>query len=97
MFDHQQNNKIIAKNTMVLYIRMLCTVGISFYTSRVILASLGVSDFGLYNVIGGLVSMFYMVTSTLSTAIGRFLTFELGKGDKEHLRTIFSTSINIQI
>lgn len=94
---HTTNNKRIAKNTLILYSRMLFTVGISFYTSRIILSSLGVSDFGLYNVIGGLVSMFYMVTSTLSSAISRFLTFELGKGDINNLRSTFSTSINIQL
>lgn len=82
---------------MILYLRMLCTVGISFYTSRVILSSLGVSDFGLYNVIGGLVSMFYMITSTLSAAISRFLTYELGQKDLKNLKNTFSTSINIQL
>lgn len=97
MTNTTENNKRIAKNTMILYFRMLCTVGISFYTSRVILSNLGVSDFGLYNVIGGLVSMFYMITSTLSAAISRFLTYELGQKDLKNLRNTFSTSINIQL
>lgn len=97
MTNTAENNKRIAKNTMILYFRMLCTVGISFYTSRVILSNLGVSDFGLYNVIGGLVSMFYMITSTLSAAISRFLTYELGQKDLKNLRNTFSTSINIQL
>ncbi len=97
MTNTAENNKRIAKNTMILYLRMLCTVGISFYTSRVILSNLGVSDFGLYNVIGGLVSMFYMITSTLSAAISRFLTYELGQKDLKNLRNTFSTSINIQL
>lgn len=97
MSSQAENNKRIAKNTFVLYLRMLTTVGISFYTSRVILSNLGVSDYGLYNIIGGLVSMFYMVTSTLSSAISRFLTYELGQNDKDNLRITFSTSINIQL
>ncbi len=97
MTNTAENNKRIAKNTMILYLRMLCTVGISFYTSRVILSNLGVSDFGLYNVIGGLVSMFYMITSTLSAAISRFLTYELGQKDLKNLKNTFSTSINIQL
>lgn len=97
MTNTAENNKRIAKNTMILYLRMLCTVGISFYTSRVILSNLGVSDFGLYNVIGGLVSMFYMITSTLSAAISRFLTYELGQKDLKNLKDTFSTSINIQL
>jgi len=94
MSDHSQNKRI-AKNTAILYLRMFLTVGISLYTTRVILDKLGVSDYGLYNVIGGFVSMFYMVTSTLTQAIGRFLTFELGKGDVERLKTTFSNAIII--
>lgn len=97
MSNETHDSKRLAKNTLVLYMRMLLTVGISFYTARVILAGLGVSDYGLYNVIGGFVAMFYMVTSTLSTAITRFLTFELGKGNVEKLRITFSTSINIML
>lgn len=97
MTNTTENNKRIAKNTMILYLRMICTVGISFYTSRVILSNLGVSDFGLYNVIGGLVSMFYMITSTLSSAISRFITYELGQNNLKNLKDTFSTSINIQL
>lgn len=58
------NNKRIAKNTLILYLRMFITVGVSLYTSRVVLANLGISDYGLYNVIGGFVSMFYMITAS---------------------------------
>ena len=61
MSIQSQNNKRLAKNTLILYARMLFTVGISFYSTRLILANLGVSDYGVYNVIGGFVSMFYMV------------------------------------
>lgn len=89
------NNKRIAKNTLILYVRMLFTVGISFYSTRLILANLGVENYGIYNVIGGFVSMFYMVTSTMTQAVSRFLTFDLGRGDIAKLQKTFSTSVNI--
>ena len=92
-----ENNKRIAKNTLYLYLRQLLVLAISLYTSRVVLAVLGVDDFGIYNVVGGVVAMFTIVTASLSQAISRYLTFELGKGDMSRLRTIFSTSVNIQI
>lgn len=95
MSNESQNNKRLAKNTLILYARMLFTVGISFYSTRLILVNLGVSDYGVYNVIGGFVSMFYMVTATMTQAVSRFLTFELGKGDEKRLQQTFSTSVNI--
>ena len=75
------NNKRIAKNTLLLYVRMLFMMIVSLYTSRVILKALGVEDFGIYNVVGGVVAMFSVISGSLSTAISRFITFELGKGD----------------
>lgn len=95
MPTHSENNKRLAKNTLLLYARMLLTVGISFYSTRLILANLGVDNYGIYNVIGGFVSMFYMVTSTMTQAVGRFLTFELGAGNEKKLQQTFSTSVNI--
>ena len=89
------NNKRIAKNTLILYLRMFITVGVSLYTSRVVLANLGISDYGLYNVIGGFVSMFYMITASLTQAVSRFITFELGKNDMKKLEDTFSTSVFI--
>ena len=91
------NNKRIAKNTLLLYVRMLFLMVVSLFTSRVILNTLGVEDFGIYNVVGGIVAMFTIISGSLTSAISRFLTFELGKGDKEKLKTIFSTSVNIQL
>lgn len=70
---------------------------VSLYTSRIVLEVLGVDDFGLYNVIGGVVTMFSLISGSLASSISRFLTFELGKGDKTQLQKIFSTSINIQL
>lgn len=92
----EEKSKRIAKNTLLLYARMLITMSVGLFTSRVILSSLGVADFGIYNVVGGFVGMFSIISSSLSSAIGRFITIELGKDNKEHLKTIFSTSINIQ-
>lgn len=94
---YQANNTRLAKNTLVLYGRTILTMIISLYTSRVILSALGVEDFGIYNVVGGLVAMFSIISGSLATSISRFITYELGNGNPERLRTIFSTSINIQI
>lgn len=91
------NNKRIAKNTLMLYFRMLVMMVVTFFTSRVILSTLGVEDFGIQNVVGGFVTMFSMLSGSLSTAISRFITFELGKGDLKKLATVFSTGVNIQI
>lgn len=95
MSTQTENNKRLAKNTLLLYGRMLLTVGISFYSTRLILDNLGIDNYGIYNVIGGFVSMFYMVTSTMTQAVSRFLTFELGTGNEKKLQQTFSTSINI--
>lgn len=97
MSDTSANNKRIAKNTLLLYVRMLFMMAVSLYTSRVILHTLGVEDFGIYNVVGGVVAMFSVISGSLSSAISRFITYELGKGDKEKLIRIFSSSVTIQI
>lgn len=93
----QQNNKRIAKNTLLLYFRMLLTMGVSLYTSRVVLQTLGVEDFGIYNVVGGVVAMFALLSGSLSAAISRFLTFELGKNDLEKVKSVFSSAVTIQL
>lgn len=95
--DTQSNNKRIAINTILLYGRMLLLMTISLFTSRINLHSLGVEDFGIYNVIGGVVAMFSMFSGALSVAISRNITYELGKGDKERLRKVFSIAVNIQV
>lgn len=91
------NNKRIAKNTALLYLRTFFVMLISLYTSRVILKALGVADYGIYQVVGGLVVMFQMVSGSLSAAISRFITYEIGKGNKDKLKTIFSTSVYVQL
>lgn len=97
MTDTAQNNKRIAKNTILLYIRMLFIMIISLFTSRINLQSLGAEDFGIYNVVGGVVAMFSVFSGSLATAISRFITFELGKNDNERLNKVFSTAVSIQI
>lgn len=95
--DTQSNNKRIAKNTLLLYFRMLFTMAVSLYTSRVVLDVLGLDDYGIYNVVGGVVAMFTVLSGSLTTSISRFITYELGHGDKEKLKRVFSTSVSIQI
>lgn len=97
MTDTSANNKRIAKNTLLLYFRMLFMMAVSLYTSRVVLNALGVEDFGIYNVVGGIVAMFSMLSGSLSAAITRFITYELGTGNKKNLKKIFSSSVTIQI
>lgn len=95
--ETQVNGKRIAKNTLLLYVRMIVIMLISLYTSRVVLRVLGVEDFGVYNVVGGAVGMMALLTASMGSAISRFLTFELGTGDKEKLHRVFCTSVNIQL
>lgn len=87
------NNKRIAKNTLLLYFRMLITMVVSLYTSRVVLHTLGVSGYGLYNVVGGVVTMFTFINGTLASGTQRFLTFELGTKNEERLRKVFNTAM----
>lgn len=91
------NNKRIAKNTLILYFRMLFSMLVSLYTSRVILQVLGVEDYGIYNIVGGFVAMFSLLSSSLSVSIQRFLTYELGQNNINRLSNVFSTSINLLI
>lgn len=97
MGNHSEDNKRIVKNTMLLYVRMGVMMIVSFFTARITLEALGVADYGINNVVGSLVSMFSLISSSLSSSVSRFITFGLGKGDKKELNTIFSTSVNIHI
>lgn len=97
MNNSSENNKRIAKNTLLLYFRMLFMMAVSLYTSRIVLHALGVEDFGIYNVVGGVVAMFSLLSGSLSTAISRFITYELGKGEQGNLNKIFSSAVTIQL
>lgn len=91
------DTKRIAKNTIAMYIRMAVMMVIGLYTSRVVLNVLGVADYGTYNVVGGVVSMFSLLTASMSASISRYLTFSLGKGDEGQLRRVFSVSLEVQM
>lgn len=95
MDNNQSNNKRIAKNTIALYIRMLFSMAVGFYTSRVILNVLGISDYGIYNVVGSVVSMFSFLSGSMSLSTSRFLTFELGKNNYQRFEELFKSSITI--
>lgn len=91
------SNRRIAKNTLVLYVRMIFMTLLGLFTSRIVLQTLGVSDYGVLSAVGGVISMMGILTKSLSKSISRHLTFELGKGDKEKLKDVFSTSVNVQL
>lgn len=95
MQDTSANNKRMAKNTMFLYFRMILIMGVTLYTSRVILDKLGVDDYGLYNVVGGVVGMLSFLNGTLSIGTSRFLTYELGAGNQSRLSVTFSTAFYV--
>lgn len=95
MINVSSNNKRIAKNTLLLYMRMLFLMAISLFTTRIILDALGVEDYGIYNVVGGFVTMFSVLSGGLSSATQRFLSFDLGRGDKEALNRTFSACVLI--
>lgn len=95
MSNLQSNNKRIAINTLMLYFRMFLTMGISLFTSRIILQSLGVDDYGIYNVVAGFVSMFTFINSAMTSATQRYITFAIGRGENTRINTVFSTCMNI--
>ena len=89
------SNKRIVKNTILLYLRMFFVMCIQLYTSRVVLQALGVEDYGIYNVVGGIVTMFAFLNAALNSSTQRYITFFLGKGDKNELQEVFSNCIFI--
>lgn len=95
--DTQKSNKTIARNTFFLYIRMLIIMVVTLYTSRVILQVLGINDYGLYQAVGGVVGFLSFISSALSTAASRFITFALGKEDDNELKNTFATTLTAQL
>lgn len=92
-----ENNKRIAKNTLLLYVRMLFTMAIGLYTSRVVLNTLGVTDYGIYNVVGGVIAMLGFLTSSMAAASSRFITFDLGRGDMAVMKRTFGNIKSIHL
>ena len=91
------NSTQLAKNTLALYVRTFFSMLISLYTSRIVLNTLGIADFGVYNVVGGVVIFFSFLNSAMASGTQRFLNYEMGKGSKEKLKIIFSTSLMIHL
>lgn len=91
------NNKRILKNTLFLYIRMIFTMGVNLYSSRIILDTLGIEDYGIYNIVAGVIVMFGFLNASMSGATSRFITFELGKGNRDSLLKTFTASLTVHI
>lgn len=96
MGTHQENNKRIAKNTIVLYVRMIFVLLVALYTSRVLLDVLGVEDYGVYNVVGGVVTMLGFFNGAMVSSTQRFFSFAIGQEDIEQLNRNYSTILLIQ-
>ncbi len=92
-----ERSRRIAKNTAMLYVRMIFTMFVSLYTSRIVLSTLGISDYGVYNVVGGVVSMFSFLNAAMANGTQRFLSYELGKGDTCQLKKVFSITLSIHM
>lgn len=97
MNGNQHRGARIAKNTLMLYVRMLVLMLVGLYTSRVVLEALGEDDMGIYSVVGGVVAMFTIISGALNSAVSRFITFEMGKGEKAQLNKVYSTAVTIQL
>ena len=97
MSSPSANNKRIAKNTFYLYIRLIVSLFVGLYVSRVVLDALGIKDYGIYNIVGGFVSMLAIFTGSITSAANRFITFELGRGDTEVLKKTFSTIVTLLV
>lgn len=91
------NNKVIVKNTTLLYIRMFVLMAINLYMSRVVLQCLGVTDFGIYGIVGSVVTLFSFMNSAMSTCTSRFLSFYIGKKDARAINEVFCASLNLYV
>lgn len=94
---NEQKSRRIARNTLMLYVRMFFLMLVGLYTSRVVLSALGENDYGIYNVVGGVVAMFAVISGALNSAVSRFITFEMGKGSEARMNRVYSTAVTIQI
>ena len=94
--NNANSNKRIAKNTFYLYVRMVIVLGVSLYSTRIVLRCLGIEDYGIYNVVCGFVSMFSFLNASLSTSTNRFYNYEIGKGNIEGVRDVYNNSFRIQ-
>ena len=97
MVNIEENNKRIVKNTLLLYVRMLFSMAVSLYTSRVVLNVLGVVDYGINNVVGGIIIMFAFLNSTMSVSTQRFLSFDIGRNDERMMNNTFNIAFVIHL
>ena len=97
MSTTSENNKRIAKNTLLLYFRMFIMMAIGLYTSRIVLNTLGISDYGIYNVVGGIITMLSFLNAAMVASSQRFISYELGRNDVQRLKNVFSTSVSIHL
>lgn len=97
MQENTANNKRIAKNTLMLYFRMLLTLAVGLYAARIVLQTLGASDYGLYNVVGGIVTLFTFISGTLATGTQRFLTYAIGENNDTKKKFVFSTASYLHV
>lgn len=97
MNETQSDNKRVAKNTILLYGRMILLLAVSLFTSRVVLSALGFEDYGIYNVVGGVVTMFSFINMALTNSTSRFITFSLGKGNLDDSRQVFNACLIVHI
>lgn len=97
MAETISNNKRIAKNTAFLYIRMVFVTLVTLYTARIVLQALGVVDYGIYNVVGGVVSLLTVLNSSMGAATQRYISFDLGQGNDEQLKKDFAACLNIYL
>lgn len=95
--NSNKNNRRIAQNTIFLYIRQFLTMAVALYTSRVVLQALGTVDYGIYNVVGGMVTMFSFLNSSLAQATQRFIAFGIEKDSIKEQQNIFSMLLNVHI
>ena len=97
MSDNSSSNRRIARNTIFLTIRMVIVLCVNLFSTRIVLESLGVEDFGIYSVVGGLVTMFTFLNTSMSNVIQRFFNYELGKNGQKGAQKVNITSLQIQL
>ena len=97
MTNNTSNNKTIAKNATFLYLRLFISIAINFISSRLVLQALGVSDYGIYNVVGGVIVLINFISSALSMSTSRFLSYSLGKQDKDLVHKTFCTAFILHL
>lgn len=97
MSDNSSNNKRIAKNTIYLYLRMFVTMAVGLFTSRIVLQTLGIDDYGIYNIVGGVVVLFSFISNALRNATQRYLSYELGKSEHADVNKVFNMSIQCHV